>query len=82
MANPEKPAPACFACAAPLDCPYQEERCPNLHPEMMTQEHRAARNAAVRKAHAEGISIWRIAEKFGLTERTIHRILFTERHDE
>lgn len=69
------PPPACFACATPLDCPYPEERCPNLHPGTLTEEHRAARNQAILAANAQGLAPSAIAEKFGMSDKQVRRIL-------
>ena len=67
----------CIACGSALDCPYPEERCPNLHPELLTLEHREARNEAIRALHAEGLSLYAIAERFGIGVRSVLRVVET-----
>lgn len=64
-------APACLACPLPA-CRYDTKADPAIAA-------RAKRNAAIREAHAAGITMADLSKQFGLSKRAIHRAVSGKR---
>ncbi|HEX77490.1 MAG TPA: helix-turn-helix domain-containing protein [Dehalococcoidia bacterium] len=66
-------APSCLNCPFPR-CAYEE-------PGGVSQKRKRLRNSEVLRLHQEGVSPQELAQSFGVSKRTIYRILRRSNHD-